>query len=127
VVVFDEHFDASTLHLLRARVADCVAAAGVPADRGLEVILALHELAANVIRHGAGAGNLLVRARAGLLRCQVSDARPGSGPWPVQRGHGLWIVQSVADKFTVSSGAHGSQGTAEFSWPAGSGFRPEPA
>jgi anti-sigma regulatory factor (Ser/Thr protein kinase) len=118
-VVFDGRFDASTLHLLRERVAACVSAAGMPEDRAMDVILAVHELAANTVRHGAGAGRLLMRVAAGVLRCQVSDAGPGAGPWPLRQGHGLWIVRAVADEFTASSGPQGSQVTAMFGWRDG--------
>ncbi len=120
-VVLDERFDASTLHLLRERVAACMAVAGVPEERAVDVILAVHELAANTIRHGAGAGRLLMRAAVGALRCQVSDAGPSAGPWPVRQGHGLWMVQAVADEVTASSGPHGSQVTAMFGWRPGPG------
>ena len=119
VVVFDDRFDAATLHLLRERVAACAAAAGMPPDRATDVILAVHELAANVVSHGAGAGRLLFRAAANALRCQVTDAAPGAGPWPVRRGHGLWIVRAVADEVIASPGPHGSQVTALFGWRAG--------
>ena len=115
-VVFDERFDASTLHLLRERVAACVSAAGMPEDRAMDVILAVHELAANAVWHGAGAGRLLMRVAVGALRCQVSDAGPGEGPWPLRQGHGLWIVRAVADEVTASSGPQGSQVTAMFGW-----------
>jgi anti-sigma regulatory factor (Ser/Thr protein kinase) len=122
VVVFDERFDASTLHLMRERVAACAAVAGVPEDRVMDVILAVNELAANAITHGAGAGRLLMRAIAGALHCQVSDAAPAAGPWPVREGHGLWLVRAVADEVTASYGPHGSQVTATFGWPAGPGL-----
>jgi anti-sigma regulatory factor (Ser/Thr protein kinase) len=114
--VCDEPFDVGTLNLLRERVAACVAAAGVPKDRALEFILAVHELAANAVRHGAGSGRLLMHAAVGRLRCQVSDAGPSAGPWPLQQGHGLWIVREVADQLTMSPGPHGSQVTALFGW-----------
>jgi hypothetical protein len=52
------------------------------------------------------------------LSCQVSDAGPGAHPWPLQQGHGLWIVHAAADKVTASSGPDGSQVTAVFGWPA---------
>jgi anti-sigma regulatory factor (Ser/Thr protein kinase) len=113
-VVFDERFDASVLHLVRERVAACAAGAGLSGDRAAEVVLAVHELAANVVRHGAGAGRLLVRAAAGVLCCLVSDAGPGTGDWPVRPGHGLWLVRQVADQFSVSSGPNGSYVTAVF-------------
>ena len=115
--VFDEPFDAGTLHLLRERVAACVAVVGVPRDRALDVILAVHELAANAVRHGAGSGRLLMQAAVGKLRCQVTDAGPSTGPWPLQQGHGLWIVREVADQFIMSPGPHGSKVTALFGWP----------
>lgn len=119
VVVFDERFDASTLHLMRERVAACAAVAGVPDDRVVDVILAVNELVANAVTHGAGAGRLLMRAIAGALHCQVSDAGPGGGPWPVRQGHGLWLVRAVANEVTASHGPHGSQVTATFGWQAG--------
>jgi anti-sigma regulatory factor (Ser/Thr protein kinase) len=119
VVILDERFDASTLHLLRERVAACAAVAGMPESRAMDVIIAAHELAANAVRHGAGAGRLLLRAAAGMLRCQVTDAGPAAGSWPVQQGHGLWIVRSVADELITTSGPHGSQVTAKFSWGSG--------
>lgn len=115
--MFDERFDASTLHLLRERVAACAAVAGMPGDRAVEVVLAVHELAANAVRHGGGAGRLVMRAD-GALHAQVSDAGPGMGPWPVRQGHGLWLVGAVADEVTASAGPHGSQVTATFGWRA---------
>ena len=123
VIVVDERFDASTLHLLRRRVAACTAAAGMPADLSVDVLLAVHELAANAVRHGAGAGRLLMRATAGILRCRVSDTGPGAGPWPLREGHGLWLVRAVADEVTASSGPHGSQVTVRFGWRAPPGPR----
>ena len=118
VIVVDERFDASTLHLLRERIAACTAAVGMPEDLSVGVLLAVHELAANVVRHGAGAGRLLMRGAAGVLRCQVSDDGPGSGRWPLRKGHGLWLVRGVADEITASSGPQGSQVTVRFGWRA---------
>lgn len=116
MIVVDERFDASTLHLLRERVAGCTAAVGMPAKLSVDVLLAVHELAANAVRHGAGAGRLRMRATAGLLHCRVSDTGPGAGPWPLREGHGLWLVRAVADEVTASSGQYGSQVTIRFGW-----------
>jgi anti-sigma regulatory factor (Ser/Thr protein kinase) len=118
---FDERFDAATLHSLRERVAACAAAAGMPEDRAMYVTLAVHELAANAVRHGAGSGRLLIHAAGGTLRCQVSDAGPGTGSWPLRQGHGLWIVHAVADQVTASSGPDGSEITVVFGLPADAG------
>ena len=113
--VLDQRFDADTLHLLRARVAVCVAAAGLPESRAADIILAVHELAANAVRHGAGAGRLLMRAAGGMLCCQVTDTGPGPHPWPLRQGHGLWIVRQLADRMAMTSGPEGSEITAFFS------------
>ena len=121
VIVVDECFDASTLPLLRERVLAFTAAVGMPEDLSVDVLLAVHELAANVVGHGAGAGRLLMRGAAGMVRCWVSDDGPGTGPWPLRKGHGLWLVREVADEVTASSGPRGSQVTVKFEWRASSG------
>jgi anti-sigma regulatory factor (Ser/Thr protein kinase) len=114
-VLLDEGFDAATLHRLRDRVAACAAAAGMAASRVPDIILAVHELAANAVRHGAGAGRLVMHAvPGGALSCQVSDSGSGRGTWPVRQGHGLWIVRETADQMTMSSGPDGSRVTAVF-------------
>jgi anti-sigma regulatory factor (Ser/Thr protein kinase) len=113
-VVLDANFDADTLHLLRARVTAGAQSAGMTADRASEVMLAVSELAGNTIRHGPGRGRLRIRLADGLLRCLVSDDGPGSGTWPVRRGHGLWVVRLLADQVTVSAGPGGSLVTAAF-------------
>lgn len=120
-VMCDAYFSAATLGMLRERVAACAAAAGMPRNRASDVTLAVHEMAANAVRHGPGTGRLVISdAGGGRLACQVSDAGAGADPWPVQPGHGLWIVRNVADEMTVaSSPADGSHVTAVFSNPDG--------
>jgi anti-sigma regulatory factor (Ser/Thr protein kinase) len=90
----------------------------MPEDLSDDVLLAVHELAANVVAHSAGAGRLLIRAAAGMLRCEISDDGPGAGPWPLRKGHGLWLVREVADEVIASSGPYGSQVTVRFGWRA---------
>jgi anti-sigma regulatory factor (Ser/Thr protein kinase) len=115
--VLDANFDAGTLRLLRARVTACARAVGMPAERAGDVMLAVSELAANTIRHGPGRGRLRMGTAGGLLRCLISDDGPGSRTWPVRRGHGLWIVRTLADQVTVSAGPRGSLVTAAFAIP----------
>ena len=119
-------FDRAALPGLRRAVLAEAAAAGMPDDRAADVMLAVHELAANAVRHGAGTGRLAMRVLDGQLCCQVSEAGPGSAtwagmaaarPWPVERGHGLWLVQEAADQVSVASGSAGSQVTARFALP----------
>jgi anti-sigma regulatory factor (Ser/Thr protein kinase) len=66
------------LPLLRAAVLAYAVAAGMLEDRAKDVMLAAHELAANAVRHGAGAGRLQLRAGDGILRVQDDDAGPAS-------------------------------------------------
>jgi anti-sigma regulatory factor (Ser/Thr protein kinase) len=123
-------FDANTLPSLRRAVLAEAAAAGLPGDQAADVMLAVHELAANAVRHGAGTGQLEMRVRDGQLHCQVSDIGragvdgrgPGTGmaaapPWPVQRGHGLWLVRAAAAQVSVAMGSAGSLVTVVFALP----------
>jgi hypothetical protein len=94
--------------------------------RAADVVIAVHELAANAVRHGAGGGLLTMRVQAGRLRCRVSDTGPeridGNAlrtvttgqPWPVLSGHGLWLVRETADEVTMASGPDGYSVTALF-------------
>jgi anti-sigma regulatory factor (Ser/Thr protein kinase) len=122
-MALDRVFDADALAGLRKAVLAEAAAAGMPGDRASDVMLAVHELAANAVRHGAGAGRLTMRVLEGRLH-QVSDAGPAGDPraaaaqpWPVQPGHGLWIVHAAADQVNVASGLAGSRVSAVFILP----------
>jgi anti-sigma regulatory factor (Ser/Thr protein kinase) len=134
-VMLDQEFTAGTLHILREAVLAHATAAGLPEARATDVMLAVHELAANAVRHGGGTGRLRVRIAAGRLHCQVTDpgsahvnghlpaarADEGGGaaaqPWPYQPGHGLWLVRRAADQLTVTTGPGGSQVTVSFTLP----------
>jgi anti-sigma regulatory factor (Ser/Thr protein kinase) len=118
--VLDMVFDASTLDTLRAKVRASATKAGFADDRIADVVLAVHELAANAVRHGGGEGQLRMWNQAGALHCQVDDgdiaaAGPDSTPdqiltnsLPCQPGHGLWVVRQVADRMQSLSGSHGT-------------------
>lgn len=110
----DQRFDAATLSLLRHRVAACAAGAGVPEERVVDITVAVHELAANTVRHGAGPGRLVMYTSHGSLSCQVSYAGPGAYPWPLHKLRGPWIVHAVADQICAYSGRDGAQVTAVF-------------
>jgi anti-sigma regulatory factor (Ser/Thr protein kinase) len=126
--ILDLAFDSSSLHALRAAVQERAGYAGMPEDRVVEVVLAVHELAANAVRHGAGAGRLRIWNLAGTLRCQVEDGgwttREGvwarADPWPYLDGHGLWVVRQVADQMEVLADSGGTRATITFALPANS-------
>lgn len=125
-MALEELFDAGTLPGLRRAVLAEAVAAGLAGDRAGDVVLALHELAANAVFHGGGAGRLRMMVTGGALHCHVSDAGPGgrgqadasgpdsASPWPLQPGHGLWLVAGIADQVSFVPGRAGSEVTVTF-------------
>ena len=120
----DQAFDPGTLPALRATVLIQACLAGLPESRATDVVLAVHELAANAIRHGAGAGRLRIWKLTRELCCQVDDGDPPSSgapasqaspPLPSRPGHGLWLVRQVADWVQVTSGPAGTRVKIAFS------------
>jgi len=143
--VLDLAFDSGTLDVLRAGVKAHACQAGLPEARAEDVVLVVHELAANAVSHGAGTGRLRIWKLAGALHCQVEDGEPlasghpgelpghaggeeadagdASGQTaehrlPSRPGHGLWLVRQVADRMRILSGARGTRATVAFDLPA---------
>jgi anti-sigma regulatory factor (Ser/Thr protein kinase) len=90
-LLLDQEFDSGTLYALRAAVQAHAGQVGLSEDRTGEVVLAIHELAANAIAHGAGHGRLRMWERAGALSCEIVDTGPGgagrpTGPSPGHAG-----------------------------------------
>jgi anti-sigma regulatory factor (Ser/Thr protein kinase) len=119
--VLEQAFSRDSLYQLRAAVAAHAAQAGVPSPRDHDIVLAVHELATNVIRHGSGHGRVRICVNENSLHCQVTDAGPTSAatmttdpgpspastapaPWPIEPGRGLWIVCRVADQASFDAG-----------------------
>jgi two-component sensor histidine kinase len=144
VPILDLAFDSGTLHALRAGVKAHACEAGLPEARAEDAVLVVHELAANAVSHGAGAGRLRIWKLAGSLHCQIEDGEPlGSGHpgeppdhvgseaadavdasdpasgrlLPSRPGHGLWLVRQVADRMRILSGARGTRATVAFDLP----------
>ena len=135
--MLDREFDTDALAGLREAVLDYATACGMQEDRAIDVMLAVHELAANAVRHGPGHGRLRIHVTASTLHCEVSDpgppnrngrvpdgaagqspGAPGAMPWPVEEGHGLWLVRTVAEHVRVTCGPHESLITAVFALAA---------
>jgi anti-sigma regulatory factor (Ser/Thr protein kinase) len=136
----DQSFDGDSLYAVRATVAAYASEAGIQEGRLRNVVLAVHELAANAVRHGAGQGRLRLWVTAGGIRCEVTDAgtpaagadggdgpgpgfpgadgpgpgSPGAAPWPVAHGHGLWLVREIADQVSLESGPSGTVAVVSF-------------
>jgi anti-sigma regulatory factor (Ser/Thr protein kinase) len=121
-VTVDQEFDGGSLPAVRAAAAAAAAAAGLPQARIYDVTAAVHELAANAVRHGGGHGRLRVWTVQGRLHCQVSDDGPPAGTpspdgqpgWTSEPGHGLWLVRQVADHASIASGPDGTTATVSF-------------
>ena len=69
----DQAFDSDSLYSLRAAVAAHGSQAGLSDGRTRDLVLAVHELAANAVRHGAGQGRLRLWAADDAVRCEVTD------------------------------------------------------
>lgn len=129
--VLDQAFDADSLYALRAAVAAHASQARMPEGRIGDLVLAVHELAANAVWHGAGRGRLRFWKTADAVVCEVSDDGAaggdvgGHGPadaasWSVDFGHGLWLVRQVADQASIRTGAGGTVAVVSFGLgPAG--------
>jgi two-component sensor histidine kinase len=106
------------------------------------VVIAIHELAANVVQHGAGRGRLRMWQVPGALQFQVDEGGVDEGGvdeggvnegravasadghggnaadhWPYIKGHGLWLVREVADQMSMFSGGGGTRATVLFALP----------
>jgi anti-sigma regulatory factor (Ser/Thr protein kinase) len=105
----------------------------MPEVRADDVTLAVHELAANAIQHGAGHGRLLMRHQDGMLHCDVEDDGPprqsrqdpagasenAAAQWPRAQPHGLWLVRALADQMTITSGTEGTRAAVAFALNVG--------
>jgi anti-sigma regulatory factor (Ser/Thr protein kinase) len=126
--MLEQAFDSRSLYALRSAAAAYASHAGVPSSQVGDVVVAVHELAANAICHGAGRGQLRMWQADGVLYCRVADdgvansavrGRPGSGsgyrpPWPDEHGRGLWVVREVADQLHLDSGPDGTSAMISF-------------
>ena len=79
-------FAADSLYALRAAVEAHASAAGMREGRSVDLVISIHELAANAVRHGAGTGRLQMWNRDGALHCQVSDDGAGDPRWQPEHG-----------------------------------------
>jgi anti-anti-sigma factor len=139
-LLLDQIFDSRSLYQLRASVAAHGGNAGLSQPRTDDLVVAVHELAANVVRHGSGRGRLIMWQRRDEVRCRITDegadeeaggrvrhvaprmrgasAKADGAPWRIQPGHGLWLVRQLADRVGVQPGPNGVATTITFSLKA---------
>ena len=135
--LLDQPLDGESLYQLRASVAAHAVQAGLPQRRADDLVIAAHELAANVVRHGSGRGRLRIWRHDQTLHCEVTD--DGSTPdppessavragdpssWPVEPGHGLWLVRQLADDLSLHAGRAGPAVTVSFAIGTADRVRP---
>jgi anti-sigma regulatory factor (Ser/Thr protein kinase) len=108
-------FDASSLRAVRTAVFDW-AEAVLPAARAADLVLAVHEVAANSVRHGGGKGTVRFWHDAASAVAEVRDrghiARPLVGrelpSLDDEMGRGLWLAHHLCDLVQVRSSPSGT-------------------
>src|ERR1700759_3186559 len=120
----DQAFDGDSLYALRAAVAAHGSQAGLSEGRTRDLVLAVHELAANAVRHGAGQGRLRLWTVSDGVRCEVIDGGADGDPagaeaadaalWHVEPGHGLWLGRGGGGGGSVQSGPSGTGAAVSF-------------
>ncbi|GIJ47934.1 hypothetical protein Val02_48200 [Virgisporangium aliadipatigenens] len=102
---------------LRTRLLRLTAAAGLAPERGQDFAVAVHEAAANAVRHGGGRGEVVVtRDGDRRLTAEISDHGPGlpSGvaaalPDPeATGGRGLWMADALTEHLRVDTCRRGT-------------------
>ena len=98
-------FDTDEVRFVRAFVSEWAAARGMSAERTMDLVLAVSEVATNSLVHGGGSGTLHAWQENGSLMCEVQDIgrlqhplagreRPAAGQ---TNGRGLWLANHVCD------------------------------
>jgi anti-sigma regulatory factor (Ser/Thr protein kinase) len=108
-------YQRDNLRQVRRFTGDYAAQAGL-ADQGLDdLVIAVHELAANTIAHAGGHGTLRIWTERERLVCEITDTGHISDPLAgrhlsgtAQGGHGLRVVHQVCDFVEVRSGSFGT-------------------
>ena len=111
VVVSHRSFGADDYAAVRADVRAHAAAAGVDAERTDDLVLGVHEVAVNSVRHGRGASELRIWEEHHALVCEVRGVgrivNPMEGRLPAasqdEFGHGLWMANQLCDLVQVRS------------------------
>jgi anti-sigma regulatory factor (Ser/Thr protein kinase) len=109
-------FTDGDLTLVRHFTSARARSAGVRSDRVADLVLAVHELVANSLRHGGGRGLLRVWTHEATFVCEIVDAGHIADPLAGRGGRdnvgtggrGLWIVNHLCDLVQVRSTSSGT-------------------
>lgn len=110
-------FQRADLGLVRAVVRRACEASRLLCDVTDDLVLAVHEVAANSVVHAEGGGVLRIWDEPGALALEVSDHGlihdPLVGRTPLdmtsEHGRGIWMANQLCDLVQVRSGAGGTQ------------------
>ncbi|MGA8977687.1 MAG: sensor histidine kinase [Pedococcus sp.] len=116
VAVSHRVFGGDDFALVRADVRARASSAGLDAARTADLVLAVHEVAINSVRHGRGASELRIWEQDHSLVCEVrgrgriSDPMVGRRlpPTADEQGRGLWMANQLSDLVQVRSGDAGT-------------------
>jgi CheY-like chemotaxis protein/anti-sigma regulatory factor (Ser/Thr protein kinase) len=109
--------DIDRLAAIRDAIRDAAERVGLPEATIDDFVLAGNEVAANVVRHGGGSGEMWVWADDGHLRCRMTDHGTGmladaelgtAAPPNALTGRGLWMLQRLADEVDVRTSPTGT-------------------
>ena len=109
-------FDDRSLRDVRGLVGTVARAAGLSRTRAEDLVVAVHELAANSIVHGGGSGVLRLWQADATVVCEVRDRgrirEPLTGRLrsPEERpgGRGVWLAHQLCDLVQVRSDDRGT-------------------
>ncbi len=110
-------FAAEDLAELRALVSGWATREAMAEEPTEELVLSVHELATNSVRHGGGVGMLRLWRTGEELICEVEDAgqmadtaigeqEPGTS---AAESRGLWIARQLCDRVQIRSHEGGTQ------------------
>ena len=109
-------FDLSRLVDVRRSVADAARRAHLDDDRAQDLIVAVHEVAANSVRHGGGTGVLRTWNGGAGVTCEIRDAGVITEPLvgrlrprhAANGGNGMWLANQLCDLVQVRSSQAGT-------------------
>ena len=115
--VWEIPFAGEDLFELRQLVTSWATKEALPSEPTEELVLAMHEIATNSVRHGGGMGMLRLWRTDDTLVCEIQDAGYIRDPLHARRppgeaaqaSRGLWITGQICDLVEISSSPRGSQ------------------
>jgi anti-sigma regulatory factor (Ser/Thr protein kinase)/GAF domain-containing protein len=123
-VLLIRRFNVNTLGSLRAETQDAGDRHDLSPEQVTQFVFAVHEAAANAVRHGGGSGQLVLWRQGGTLTAEISDDGPGmpdghdtspSDPGADSiGGRGLWLIRRVCADVEIDTGTEGTRVTMRY-------------